>query len=87
MVPVDLQVFPNPSNGKVTVTARSIGRTGADLSVVDALGRELQRESIALDNNGDQWTLDLSELARGVYFVKIETTQGVLVRKLLLEGE
>lgn len=61
----DVEIFPNPANHFVTITATQQNITA--LTIYDALGREkFKSEKVALKQS-----VDISEYPAGVYFVKV----------------
>jgi len=72
-----LEIYPNPTNGLVTISAL---QTGSTLQLVDASGRVLRTEILLTE----QTTLDLSENNSGVYFVSIIGTDGSSTTKKLI---
>lgn len=77
-------IFPNPTNGNVRLDYELEANTN-DLSVrvYDQLGRQLFTRSI---NSGSQGTtqLELSDLAAGVYYLRLQTANGVSDAKRLV---
>jgi len=66
-----VQVYPNPSNGTVTLQLERLPRD-ATLVVRDALGREEQRRKVT-----DHYTtLDLHRASSGVYLLELWDAQG-----------
>ncbi|WP_170110475.1 T9SS type A sorting domain-containing protein [Flavilitoribacter nigricans] len=74
--PKDPVFFPNPTSGLVTIDAETLA-DAATYEVADALGRILLEGAL----EGKQF--DLSELAAGIYFVKIKTEELELLRKIV----
>ena len=75
---------PNPTSGEVTVVLPPLGE-GAVLTVADATGREVRRQSIAPAAEGTRLRLDLKGLPAGAYFVTVVTPQGSHTEKLVVE--
>jgi hypothetical protein len=73
--PADPVFFPNPTGGLVTVKAEEL--ENATYEVADALGR------ILLEGVLQQQQFDLTELAAGIYIVKIRTQEIELLRKII----
>ena len=71
-----VNVYPNPSNGQVTVEAEALER----VALYNVLG-QLVAEAQA---SGDQVTLDLRKLSSGLYLLHIETSSKVCAKKLKL---
>jgi hypothetical protein len=70
-----LKIFPNPTSGLVTVNSEVLIKK---LSVLDNSGRLLLVKEVDALN----YSLDLKQLKEGLYFIRIETTEGKLVRKI-----
>lgn len=67
--------FPNPTSGLVEIKAEGLEQ--ASYEVTDGLGQTL------LGGLLDKNQFDLSELAAGIYFVKIKTEEGELLQKIV----
>jgi hypothetical protein len=75
--PNDLQihVYPNPTMGQINIISSAECR---DIQIFDASGRLIYRK----ETNGFQQTLSLSQLARGIYLMKLATDKGNKVLKI-----
>jgi hypothetical protein len=74
------ELSPNPTNGIVTV--RSATSSMSHVTVVNVLGEIVQQ----IDNpHSSEFTLDLSKLATGMYFVGI-TSGGSLVSRMIIKN-
>ena len=78
-----LSLSPNPTSGEVTVVLPAMG-DGAMLTVADATGREVRRQSIAPAAETSRLRLDLKGLPAGAYFVTVATPQGSHTEKLVI---
>ena len=73
----NLQVYPNPTNGFITITAVGAGFTaaqnGASIQIYDITGRIVQTQFIASQRNANEKniTIDISHLQQGMYYLKI----------------
>ena len=70
---VELRVYPNPTNGLVTVVATE----GDEVMVFNALGQVVARQK----NDGSALTIDLSEQPRGIYLVRSGAGRAKIVKK------
>ena len=77
-----LNIFPNPSTGEFTIAFDLEKAQDITISVVDALGREISNEIIARAEGATQHKLDLTNQARGLYFVKITAGENTIVKKI-----
>jgi PKD repeat protein len=66
-----LKLFPNPANDKLTVNL--ISNTNGNLSIrlVNMMGQTLSYENITIFNGAINHSLDVSEIANGVYSVEV----------------
>jgi hypothetical protein len=60
----ETRIYPNPSSGIVNI--QSIDKTGAGITVIDILGREVYRGK--LSNEGTA-SLDLRNVPKGIYYI------------------
>ncbi|RZK47131.1 MAG: T9SS type A sorting domain-containing protein [Pedobacter sp.] len=71
-----ISVYPNPASGIVNIRSVSLVKS---IELYDIQGRLLQTKLESQDN----CTLDISQRASGVYFVKVTTGNGSSVMKLI----
>jgi hypothetical protein len=69
----DINVYPNPATGMITVAAANIIR----IEVIDAMGR------VAMTQNGSANTMNISALAEGVYTLRVTTENGVSMKRIV----
>lgn len=69
--PLIFSVAPNPTNGDVRITFPDLA-SGKELSLIDALGREVLRERVS----GGTHTLDVGALPIGTYAIHLRTEDG-----------
>ena len=71
-----ISIYPNPANGLFTVQSSA--------KIQNAALKNLLGETIMETNNpGEKFTMDISSLERGVYFVRIKTDKGIAVKKIV----
>ncbi|MCF8256232.1 MAG: T9SS type A sorting domain-containing protein [Flavobacteriales bacterium] len=73
----DIEVFPNPANGPVTV---SNIREGSTLTVTDMMGKAVRTSAVV----GTQATIATEGFAKGVYLIRIENSGSAVNRKLVV---
>lgn len=77
-----LVVFPNPTTGDFSVTVH--GYTGpASLLLLNSIGQVQLSRTIQLSGSTAE-QISAGSLAKGVYILRLTTTQGVLTQKLVL---
>jgi hypothetical protein len=82
-----LQVYPNPTAGELTIDNGQLTITG--IEVFDIYGRKLTSHSSFLTSNSftshssPLTSIDISEFPAGVYFVRVRTEEGEVVKKVV----
>lgn len=73
-----INIFPNPTDGNFTITT-SI--TIQQIEVINLLGEKVY----SLRCNTPTQTLHLTTLSKGVYFLRIKTADGLVMKKMVIE--
>jgi hypothetical protein len=73
-------ISPNPSTGNVKVSFSNVNSETASISVVNIIGQEVY----AAKTNSSTINLNLSELDKGVYFVRVSSAEGINVKRFVL---
>lgn len=77
-----LNLYPNPNEGSFTIElAQEIGKTGT-ISVTDILGKEVVRNTVKIEKS---MPLNISNLNKGIYILKIETDKQAFTKKVILQ--
>ena len=71
---VKANLYPNPTNGNVTIEAEGMQR----LTVVNELGQVVYDAEV----NNDTETLDMSQFGAGVFMIRIYTNEGIGVKRV-----
>ncbi|AXG71161.1 calx-beta domain protein [Kordia sp. SMS9] len=75
-VETSMNIYPNPTKNTIHIEAT---HTIQNIEIYDVQGRLLAKESYTTQNV----TLNLSNQAKGIYFVKIKTAKGVKTQKVV----
>ena len=78
-----VSVAPNPSAGEFLINYRLPSKTDVTLTVCDVMGKIILTEKLSYPIKS-QSTLDLSEKSNGVYQLRVETANGYLVKRLVI---
>jgi len=76
-----VKVYPNPAVAEVNITVPH--KLTGELRMFDVSGKLLKYERHAVFEN--TYTLDVSSTPAGVYFIRLNTSEGVAVKKLIVE--
>ncbi|HRF99754.1 MAG TPA: PKD domain-containing protein [Bacteroidia bacterium] len=74
-------IYPNPTKGIITITTSSIFEK-VDIEITNTLGQTVKTETL---KNIQQTTVDMSNLSKGIYYVKVSSPEGTKLSKLILE--
>jgi hypothetical protein len=78
---IDVNVYPNPARTNITVTLGKDKHID-EISVYNALGIQVKEIHI---HNTSKATVDLSNLSKGVYFLKIKSENKIFTKKIIKE--
>lgn len=76
-----LKMYPNPVNEKLTLDINTNGVTINSFEILSSQGQVLSTRSI--DNSMINETMDISNYASGIYFIKINTENGSLTQRFI----
>jgi hypothetical protein len=79
-----LSVYPNPTNGKFTVSINNPEAANMTLELVNISGQVVYRNEVkgAYSYNED---IDASSFAKGVYYLKVNDGKAVKVEKVVVQ--
>ena len=72
-----ISVFPNPVISELSVSLQSEKKRKFQLLMVDMIGNKIRETSFEVSPGANTHTLDVSNLAQGVYFLQVES-RGIL---------
>lgn len=76
-----VQLFPNPSNGAVTVQIENTTPGKYRFELMDMTGRVLQTQQTMFGNGTNQCKVDASALSTGIYLMKVDNgTQETIMK-------
>lgn len=76
---VPFKMFPNPAESKIKI-AFNKPFAKAHIVITDALGKNVMEKEITPSNS----EVNISRLVNGVYFVQLETIEGITTQKLIV---
>ena len=71
------QLYPNPTSGKITVKAEGLER----MVIVNSLGQTVYQAN----SEASETVIDLAPYGKGIYFMTIQTRQGIATQKISVE--
>ena len=79
-----INIYPNPSQGKFTLNYESYQNGYFFLEVSNLLGEIIKTESWQLSKGKNQLELNLEEIKKGLYFIRITGQGGQIEKKVML---
>lgn len=75
----NISIYPNPTTGVFNIKMKSI--TDFQYAIFDMTGKTIINKTDIVNNN---FMIDLSHHAKGVYFIKLTSDVGVITKKLIV---
>tara|TARA_B100000609_G_C16829379_1_gene239964 strand:+ start:16 stop:351 length:336 start_codon:yes stop_codon:yes gene_type:complete len=82
---VNLAVYPNPSRDVFNVSFTSEEIQDLKVRVLNIVGEEIIGEELQQFVGEYTKQIDLDTYSKGIYFLEIETTTGIINKKLMLQ--
>jgi hypothetical protein len=82
-----IKVYPNPSNGSFTVNISTSVSENIQINIINELGQIVYCENKQSNIGINKEQLNLSNLASGIYTLRMESNSSIMIRKLVLMGK
>lgn len=80
----DFSIFPNPSNGILNISFAAENKSATKVTVMNALGDVVMSTDVKPLAN-EPVSIDMSTMAKGMYYVKVTSGNSSQVQKLILQ--
>ena len=81
----NFEVFPNPTNGIVSLVINETLQGEAVVEVYNLLGECMMTKKIGQSEKGETMSLDLSGFVSGLYIIKLNTENGCCTKKVSIK--
>ena len=81
---ISLSVFPNPNNGQFTLKVESVVAKRMNVVIFNSLGSLVYTEQLSINGTLNK-NINLSNLSKGVYFIRLQTNEDVVIRKIIIQ--
>jgi D-alanyl-D-alanine carboxypeptidase len=83
----DLSVFPNPAKENISLKFNSTEKRNIEIRIVNQFGKVV-RDNLKYSATGNEtYSIDVSDLSSGVYYVQLNTDGNLISRKVVLINE
>ncbi len=78
-------VYPNPAKDMLNIECSLKQKTLVQVEVMDIQGKQIKVQDFAMNKGENQVSIDLSDVQKGIYFVRMTSDCESLSQKLLVE--
>lgn len=80
----NMKLYPNPTSNKINIEFSSFDAAKVNLSIANAIGNIVYKETVSPKFGSNQMTIDISRLPVGIYSLQIESNNKVLRHKFVV---
>ena len=80
-----VRVFPNPSNGQLAVQIHGVTSFEGSLEIINGVGKVLVKEAVSKQEGRFELPLDLRQLPKGVYTLRLSGEEGMKNIRVVLQ--
>jgi hypothetical protein len=81
----DFKIFPNPNAGVFNISINSAINETVKIDILNLIGEKILTREQSLISGENKTDVNLADAEKGIYFVKLQTKNVVLSRKLIIE--
>ena len=79
-----LKAYPNPASNQLWVEFANYIDAPVEVSLVNAFGQQTAKQTVH-DKGVNVLTFDVENLKPGIYFLRLQTSSGVITEKIIIE--
>ena len=79
----NVDVYPNPTKGNVSIEFLSASNQKTNVTIIDVLGNVVRIDSYQIQQGKNILKIDISNQANGIYFVKIVSKEGNYTARII----
>ena len=82
---INLKIYPNPSKDVFNIVFNSLVSQDLDLKIINSIGQIIFVENLEKFEGEYTHSFNLSEYSKGIYLLELDTDNGRVNKKLILE--
>ena len=82
---LSLSVFPNPSNGNITLVFGGFGQGSTRIRVLNLVGEVVHSELINIDGQSNRANMRINHLPSGLYFLQAESDKHTISKRINIQ--
>jgi hypothetical protein len=79
-----LEVYPNPSNGKITLEMKEVNNDRYTVTINNLLGQSVYSSEEYIHGFYKK-NIDITKFGKGVYLIKVSNSSSIITKKLIIE--
>jgi len=79
-----INIYPNPTDGEFIIDLKSTQVSEFDISIFNIEGAKIQSNILATNNQ--LLTVKIKDVNQGIYFIKIKSASGIIVKKIIVNN-
>ena len=81
----NISIFPNPTNGQLSVQLNTLSQKTIQVSIIDLLGKTIFDNTYTFEQGLDKETIDLNHLNGGLYLIRLQSEGKLYTEKLIID--
>ncbi len=78
-------VYPNPAKDKITVECSLNQNALVQIDIIDIQGKQIKAQEFFMNKGGNNVSIDLSDVQKGIYFVQMKSEGIIKTQKILVD--
>lgn len=80
-----MKTYPNPASDELNIVLHSTENITASLSIANIMGQVVYSENAVVQTGSNNYSLNVSNLVSGLYFVTFQTAHGTSTQKFIVK--
>ncbi|MCK9339358.1 MAG: T9SS type A sorting domain-containing protein [Bacteroidales bacterium] len=81
----EMKTYPNPASDELNIVLHSTENITASLSIANIMGQVVYSENAVVQTGSNNYSLNVSNLVSGLYFVTFQTAHGTSTQKFIVK--